>query len=143
MFASGAAYNKAFSPCIEGNRISPDVPDHEWKSMLEQRVMDGISIGAMPVTHRWMTGISLGAVVAGDHICRANYDRRGPGGDSVPSTNVEPTRSVSAPPLSPVGIASLSDEECMERLAHAVEEHDSRHLDELAQLLGRLAVVIE
>jgi hypothetical protein len=59
------------------------------------------------------------------------------------STNIEPVRGVSAPPLIPVGIATLSDEECVKRLAHTVEEHDSGHLDELAQLLGRLAVVIE
>ena len=61
----------------------------------------------------------------------------------MPSTNAEPVRAVTAPPLIPVGIADLSDEECVERLAHAVEEHDSGHLSELAQLLGRLAVVIE
>jgi len=61
----------------------------------------------------------------------------------MPSTIAEPLRGVSAPPLIPVGIAALSDEECVERLAHAVAEHDSENLDELAQLLGRLAVVIE
>jgi hypothetical protein len=60
----------------------------------------------------------------------------------MPSTNVEPIRGTSAP-LIATGITTLSDEECVARLAHAVEEHDSRHLDELAQLLGRLAVVIE
>jgi hypothetical protein len=37
----------------------------------------------------------------------------------------------------------LSDEECLRRLAEAVEEHDSGHLDEVAQLIGRLAVTIE
>jgi hypothetical protein len=31
----------------------------------------------------------------------------------------------------------------MERLAQAVEAHDSGHLDQVAQLLGRFAVVIE
>ncbi len=61
----------------------------------------------------------------------------------MPSTHIESVRSVSAPPLIPRGISTLSDEECVERLAHAVEEHDPGHLDELAQLLGRLAVVIE
>ncbi len=29
------------------------------------------------------------------------------------------------------------------RLARAVQEHDSEHLDEVAQLIGRLAVTIE
>jgi hypothetical protein len=61
----------------------------------------------------------------------------------MPSTNVEPVRGVSSPSLIPMEIETLSDEECVERLAHTVEEHDSEHLDELAQLLGRLAVVIE
>ena len=29
------------------------------------------------------------------------------------------------------------------RLAQAVEDHDSEHLDEVARLIGRLAVTIE
>lgn len=61
----------------------------------------------------------------------------------MPTTHLAPVRSGSAPSLIPMGISTLSDEECVERLAHAVEEHDAGHLDELAQLLGRLAVVIE
>jgi len=61
----------------------------------------------------------------------------------MPSTRIELVRGAGASPLVAPGITSLSDDECVERLAHAVEEHDSRHLDELAQLLGRLAVVIE
>ena len=40
-------------------------------------------------------------------------------------------------------IAALSDEECLLRLARAVAEHDSQHLDEVARLIGRLAVTIE
>lgn len=61
----------------------------------------------------------------------------------MPSAHLEPISGSSAPSLIPTGISSLSDEECVARLALAVEEHDSGHLDELAQLLGRLAVVIE
>jgi hypothetical protein len=61
----------------------------------------------------------------------------------MPSSIVESIRSVSAPPLIPDRIGVLSDDECMRRLADAVEAHDSEHLDELAQLLGRLAVAIE
>jgi len=38
---------------------------------------------------------------------------------------------------------AISDEECMMRLAHAVEQHDDRRLQEVAQLIGRLAVTIE
>lgn len=43
----------------------------------------------------------------------------------------------------------ISDDECMLRLAAVVENHDSErlpdsdHLDELAALIGRLAVPIE
>jgi hypothetical protein len=37
----------------------------------------------------------------------------------------------------------MSDDECLARLARAVEEHDSEHLDEVARLIGRLAVTIE
>jgi hypothetical protein len=37
----------------------------------------------------------------------------------------------------------MSDDDCLRRLAEAVEEHDSEHLDEVARLIGRLAVPIE
>ncbi len=40
-------------------------------------------------------------------------------------------------------IPALSDDECLRRLAQAVAEHDSEHLDEVAGLIGRLAVTIE
>jgi hypothetical protein len=47
------------------------------------------------------------------------------------------------PSIVPSDIPHLSDEECLLRLARAVQEHDSEHLDEVAQLIGRLAVTIE
>ncbi len=37
----------------------------------------------------------------------------------------------------------LSYDECLERLARVVAEHDSSHLDEVARLIGRLTVTIE
>jgi hypothetical protein len=37
----------------------------------------------------------------------------------------------------------LSDNECVTRLARAIAVHDSEHLDEVARLIGRLAVTIE
>jgi hypothetical protein len=37
----------------------------------------------------------------------------------------------------------VSDDECLLRLARAVAEHDDRRLNEVAQLIGRLAVPIE
>jgi hypothetical protein len=47
------------------------------------------------------------------------------------------------PSIVPSDIPNLSDDECLLRLAHAVQEHDSEHLDEVARLIGRLAVTIE
>jgi len=38
---------------------------------------------------------------------------------------------------------TVSDDECLSRLANAVAEHDDRRLSEVAQLIGRLAVPIE
>ena len=47
------------------------------------------------------------------------------------------------PSIVPSDIPAMSDEECLARLAQAIEEHDSEHLDEVARLIGRLAVTIE
>jgi hypothetical protein len=47
------------------------------------------------------------------------------------------------PSIVPSDIPTLSDDECLRRLAQAVEAHDSEHLDEVALLIGRLAVTIE
>ena len=41
------------------------------------------------------------------------------------------------------GMAALSDDECLARLAQAIEGHDDDHLDEVARLIARLAVAIE
>ena len=46
------------------------------------------------------------------------------------------------PSIVPSNIPALSDDECLVRLAQAVENHDS-DLDEVARLIGRLAVTIE
>lgn len=55
-----------------------------------------------------------------------------------------PTASVKSPPsMVSSEIPALSDDECLRRLAKAVAEHDSEHLDEVAGLIGRLAVTIE
>jgi hypothetical protein len=47
------------------------------------------------------------------------------------------------PSIAPCDLPAMSDDECLSRLAHAVENHDSEHLDEVARLIGRLAVTIE
>ena len=51
--------------------------------------------------------------------------------------------SSSQPTLVPNDAPDISDDECLRRLAKAVEEHDSDHLDEVARLISRLAVTIE
>jgi hypothetical protein len=48
-----------------------------------------------------------------------------------------------APSIVPGDIPTLSDDECLLRLARAIAEHDSDQLDEVARLIGRLAVAIE
>jgi hypothetical protein len=47
------------------------------------------------------------------------------------------------PWIVPSDIPAMSDDECLMRLAEAVEEHDSADLDEVARLIARLAVTIE
>ena len=47
------------------------------------------------------------------------------------------------PSIVPSDIPTMSDDECLARLAQAIRDHDSEHLDELALLIGRLAVTIE
>ena len=47
------------------------------------------------------------------------------------------------PSIVPSDIPAMSDDECLIRLAQAVRDHDSEHLDELARLIRRLAVTIE
>jgi hypothetical protein len=47
------------------------------------------------------------------------------------------------PSIVPADIPLMSDDECLRRLARAVEEHDSKHLDEVVLLISRLAVTIE
>ena len=47
------------------------------------------------------------------------------------------------PSIVPNDIPALSDDECLFRLARAIAEHDSDHLDEVARWIGRLAVTIE
>jgi hypothetical protein len=47
------------------------------------------------------------------------------------------------PSIVPSDVPALSDDECLVRLAQAVEEQDSEHLDEVARLIGRLAITIE
>lgn len=47
------------------------------------------------------------------------------------------------PSIVPNDIPAMSDDECLTRLARALETQDSEQLDEVARLIGRLAVTIE
>ena len=59
----------------------------------------------------------------------------------MPAIATDLMRSV--PSIVPSDIPALTDDDCLIRLAQALEDHDSEHLDEVAQLIGRLAVTIE
>ena len=48
-----------------------------------------------------------------------------------------------APSILPRNLPSMSDDECLDRLAQAVADPDSDRLEEVARLIGRLAVTIE
>jgi hypothetical protein len=64
------------------------------------------------------------------------------GVDSMPNARrADFTKPV--PSIVPSDIPALSDDECLARLQRAIEERDSAHLDEVARLIGRLAVTIE
>jgi hypothetical protein len=47
------------------------------------------------------------------------------------------------PSIVPSEVPTMSDDECLARLAQAVQDRDSVELDEVARLIGRLAVTIE
>jgi hypothetical protein len=63
------------------------------------------------------------------------------GADSMPAIATDLIRAV--PSIIPSDIPAMSDDECLLRLAQAVEEHDTEHLDDVARLIARLAVTIE
>lgn len=48
-----------------------------------------------------------------------------------------------APSIDEQTMNLITDDECVVRLAHAVEEHNDHKLREVALLIGRLAVPIE
>jgi hypothetical protein len=62
-------------------------------------------------------------------------------GDSMPDIQTDLVRPV--PSIVPSEIPAMSDDECLLRLAKALEDRDSERLDEVARLIGRLAVTIE
>ena len=67
----------------------------------------------------------------------------------MPAIVTDPIRAVPSivpgdvPAMSDREIDAMSDDECLLRLAQAIEAHDAEHLDEVARLMARLAVTIE
>jgi len=72
-------------------------------------------------------------------------------GDSMPDFQtdllkpdlMQPDLMQPMPSIVPSYMPAMSDDECLIRLAQAVENRDSHQLDEVARLIGRLAVTIE
>ena len=62
-------------------------------------------------------------------------------GGSMPDAMIDLEWPV--PPIVPRDIPSMSDDECVFRLAKAIADRDSSQLNEVAKLIGRLAVTIE
>src|ERR1700720_1814599 len=56
-------------------------------------------------------------------------------GDSMPDSQTDLMRPV--PSIVPSDIPAMSDDECLMRLAQAVRDQDSEHLDEVERLIGR------
>jgi hypothetical protein len=56
----------------------------------------------------------------------------------IRADRIKRSPSIVAPDL-----PALSDDECLERLARAIATPDSGRLEEVARLIGRLAVTIE
>jgi hypothetical protein len=77
-------------------------------------------------------------LILGQHFTLPVYDRGDSMADIIRTGRARPALSVV-----PGDISSISDEECLFRLAQAVKEHDSSHLDEVARLIARLVVTIE
>jgi hypothetical protein len=71
-------------------------------------------------------------------VPRAGSNRGNSMSDFIQAERVRP-----APSIPSVDVPSLSDDECLARLAHAVEAQDWGRLEEVARLIGRLAVTIE
>jgi hypothetical protein len=63
--------------------------------------------------------------------------------DLIHMPDIQIDRAQLAPSVLPADLPELSDDECIACLARAVERPDSARLDEVAALIGRLAVTIE
>ena len=140
-----AAYNKAFRACKGPNRSFPAGIARKRKGPVTQ----GFAAGFLP-----SLDITGNAPAQGGHplvswtgrqIDSIRPELRGiagfTGADSMPVIATDLIRTV--PSIIPSDVPALSDDECLLRLARAVEDHDSEDLDEVARLIGRLIVTIE
>jgi hypothetical protein len=59
----------------------------------------------------------------------------------MPDFELDSIRPV--PSIVPSDRPSMSDDECLVRLARVIQDGNSEKLDEVARLIGRLAVTIE
>jgi hypothetical protein len=73
---------------------------------------------------------------SGTKLTFAGFDSGGHLMPPIPSDQTIPS-------IVPSDAPSMSDEECLVRLARAVRDHDDEKLDEVARLIARLAVPIE
>lgn len=58
-------------------------------------------------------------------------------------TEIQTVPVKAMPSIVPSDIPAISDDECLVRLARVVAHPDSEHLEEVAQLIGRLVATIE
>jgi hypothetical protein len=67
------------------------------------------------------------------------------GGDLMPIIHSQRATAFdhAIPSIVPSDVPAMSDDECLARLARAVEDHDAGQLDEVARLIARLVVPIE
>jgi hypothetical protein len=147
MFASGAAYNKAFRACIDRNDPIRTGLGPERKSAFPQRLARHSEVAGRSVfdkpTCRPCRRVAYHMIVKSTHLPLSLPNA---GGfveiNSMPDP-IQADRARLAPSIVPAELPNLSDDECLARLARAIAAHDSEHLDEVALLIGRLAVTIE
>jgi hypothetical protein len=147
MFASGAAYNKAFRACIDRNGPIRRGLRRRRNSLLAQKLArrSGRAEKAIPARANagHLTGERMAVTVKSTHLPPYASNCRGPVEMISMPDPIQTDADKPAPSIVPAELPGLSDDECLARLARAVAVHDSEHLDEVALLIGRLAVTIE
>jgi hypothetical protein len=145
MFACGEPYNKAFRACKGPNRGLIRRDKDGAKVAVPQRLA-AQSGGAVPCSGRgdhnsvadaFVRGLAAKSTESAPNLVAAGFH----GVYAMPAVQTDLMKAV--PSIVPSDIPAMSDDECLHRLAQAVQEHDSEHLDEVARLIGRLAVTIE